>query len=62
MVRSPALVIFAYEMENDVSDGAPIDQLLKELAENHNLRTGEDELMIVDKNVKTIYGKLFSRG
>ena len=56
MVRSPVLVIFAYEMEEDVPEGEPIAQLLQELAENHNLITGEEELMIVDKNVNAIYG------
>lgn len=56
MVRSPALVIFAYDMEEDVPDGEPVEQLLRELEEYHKLRTGKEELMIVDKNVKAIYG------
>ena len=57
MVREPVLIIFAYEMEQEVKGNeTPIELLLKELQQHHNLSTNKEELVILDKKANFIYG------
>ena len=57
MVRKPVLIFFAYEMEQDeVAGKKPIDNLLSELNEFHNLSTKKNEVMILDWGANVIYG------